>query len=109
MTINARIKQLRKLLGLSQADFAKGISASNSFIAAIELNNRSVNERMVKLICSVFHVSRAWLVNGEGEPFTQSGSYGVDQATQLFMRLTPAHQNFVMEMMTQLLQLQNEQ
>ena len=61
MTINHRIKQVRKSLGLSQAKFAGAISISNGYIADIELGNRVVNDRIVKLICFTFNVSEDWL------------------------------------------------
>jgi transcriptional regulator with XRE-family HTH domain len=57
MSINLRIKQIRKTLNLSQAKFAKEISISNGYIAGIELENRKVNDRIVKLICAMYGVN----------------------------------------------------
>lgn len=71
MDINKRIKELRQKLGLSQPTFAQRISISNGYIAAIELGNRRVNDRIVKLVCSEFNVNENWLRTGEGEMFEQ--------------------------------------
>ena len=56
MTINERIKQLRLDLGLSQARFAQDISVSAGYIASIELGNRRVNDRIIKLICTQYNI-----------------------------------------------------
>ena len=71
MDINKRIKELRQALGLSQPAFAQRISISNGYIAAIELGNRRLNDRIIKLVCSEFNVSERWLRTGEGEMFEQ--------------------------------------
>ena len=71
MDINKRIKELRQELGLSQPIFAQRISISNGYIAAIELGNRRVNDRIIKLVCSEFNVNEDWLRTGEGDPFVQ--------------------------------------
>lgn len=71
MDINKRIKELRQELGLSQPIFAQRISISNGYIAAIELGNRRVNDRIIKLVCSEFNVNEDWLRTGEGEMFEQ--------------------------------------
>ena len=72
MSTNQRIKQVRQALNLSQAKFAKAISISNGYIAGIELENRKVNDRIIKLICATFNVSENWLKNGEGDMFELS-------------------------------------
>ena len=64
MSINERIKELRHKLNLSQAKFAKAISISNGYIASIELGNRAVNDRIIKLICVTFNVQEEWLKTG---------------------------------------------
>ncbi|MDO4317212.1 MAG: helix-turn-helix transcriptional regulator [Lachnospiraceae bacterium] len=60
MNANQRIKELRLKMGLSQAKFAKAISISNGYIAGIELGNRNVNDRLIKLISSAFNVREEW-------------------------------------------------
>lgn len=67
MTINQRVKQVRQALNLSQAKFAKEISISNGYIAGIELENRNVNDRIIKLISATFNVNEHWLRTGEGD------------------------------------------
>ena len=52
MSIHERIREIRQALGLSQAKFAKDISISSGYVAGLELGNRKVNDRMIKLICT---------------------------------------------------------
>lgn len=76
MTINDRLKLLRKTLGLSQTDFGKYVSLSQSHLTWIEKGERSVTERTIKIICSQkfndnLIVNEEWLRNGSGEMFLE--------------------------------------
>jgi transcriptional regulator with XRE-family HTH domain len=107
MSINERIKQVRQSLNLSQAKFAKDISISNGYIAGIELGNRKVNDRIVKLICSAYGVNEMWLKTGEGKMFDSKLNAKLEQATTVFKQLKPEFQDYVMKQLDQLLALQN--
>lgn len=109
MTINQRIKQVRQELKLSQAKFATAISISNGYIAGIELGNRKVNERIVKLVCSVFHVSESWLKTGKGEMFEKETNGKVDMAQTMFKGLNPEFQDYVLKQIEALLEIQEKQ
>ena len=67
MSIHERIREIRQALGLSQAKFAKDISSG--YVVGLELGNRKVNDRMIKLICTQYNVNEAWLRDGTGEMF----------------------------------------
>lgn len=109
MSVNQRIKQVRNVLGLSQAKFAKGISISNGYIAEIELENRKANDRIIKLISSVYGVSEHWLKSGEGEMFT---NYPDDEifkrVSSIFKELRPEFQEYVLQQIDKLLELQGK-
>lgn len=59
MSIHERIREIRQALRLSQAKFAKDISISSGYVAGLELGNRKVNDRMIKLICTQYNVNEA--------------------------------------------------
>lgn len=82
MTVNERIKLLRQELNLSQAKFAKAISISNGYIAGIELGNRSVNDRIIKLISIEFNVREEWLRDGIEPKFNTSDTFSLDEFAQ---------------------------
>jgi transcriptional regulator with XRE-family HTH domain len=65
----ARIKKLRKELGLTQDEFSKRIKVSRSNYGNIETGSVGLTERVLSDICEAFKVNRDWLENGEGEMF----------------------------------------
>ncbi len=70
--IGQRIKQLRKMLKLSQEEFGKKIGKSASAIARYESGSREIDESTLKLIAKEFNVNEEWLKTGEGEMFTET-------------------------------------
>lgn len=70
--INARIKELRKHLKLSQAEFGERIGLKNGAISWIEKEGHTVTDQNIKLICEKFNVSREWLTEGTGAMFAET-------------------------------------
>lgn len=66
-----RIKEIRRKLGITQADFGKGISVSQNYVWMIEKGDRIPSDRTIADICRVYNVNENWLRTGEGEPFMQ--------------------------------------
>lgn len=108
MTRNERIKMVRRELKLSQTKFAKGISISNGYIAGLELGNRTVNDRLVKLIVSAYGVNERWLRDGEGEMFTRAGDDKTERLLRCFKELQPEFQDYLLHQIDQLLDLQEK-
>jgi transcriptional regulator with XRE-family HTH domain len=93
-SINQRIKELRRKLGLNQRDFSKLLSLSDGYIAGIEVNLRKVNDRIIKLIISEFGVNEDWLRFGNGDIFTEGKTDGkAARITSLFNNLPPHYQD----------------
>ena len=107
MSIHERIREIRQALGLSQAKFAKDISISSGYVAGLELGNRKVNDRMIKLICTQYNVNEAWLRDGTGEMFRSASDSRLERIIALFHQLEPAFQDYVLEQTDRLLALQN--
>ncbi len=78
MTINERVKQLRKTLGLTQVEFGKKIAVAQGYLTNIEKGSRDVTEKILKIICHEFNVSEEWLRTGQGEMFVQTESFSLD-------------------------------
>ena len=64
-----RIKQIRKSLNLSQAEFGSRVKLSQNYIWMIEKGDRIPADRTISDICREFGVNEVWLRTGEGEPF----------------------------------------
>ena len=71
MEIGRRIFDLRKHLGLNQADFGKRIGVTRSAVCNYENGSRSIGEQVVLAICREFNVSETWLRTGSGDMQTQ--------------------------------------
>ena len=67
MTINARIRSIRKDLRISQKDFGAKIGLGQGAVSFMEQNGNTVIEQNIRLICETFGINEAWLRTGEGE------------------------------------------
>lgn len=108
-----RIRELRKSLNLTQADFGAKITLSQRAIANLE-NGSPVTERNFNAICKTFGVNPEWLRNGVGEMFAEPresrreeiirsvvAEFGLDESeTNLirsFLELSPEHRQGVLK------------
>ena len=71
MTINERIKQIRKDKGLTQAEFGEKIGLKKTGASRIEQVGEPVNPRVIQLICNNFDINEEWLRFGTGEMYKQ--------------------------------------
>ena len=105
-TINERMKLARASLKLSQREFSKRISISQSMIADMEMGHIPVKERYLKLISSEFNVNIDWLTNGTGEMFSEPPpDLRLDRLIEIFKQFDPDLQNAVLEHCRQLLKI----
>lgn len=71
-SINARVREVRKVLKLNQTEFGQRIGLKNGAISWIEKSGNTVTEQNIKLICEKFHVGKSWLLTGEGDMFVET-------------------------------------
>lgn len=82
--IGKRIRQARKYLNLTQAEFGEKIGIAGPSVLNIELSrNKQVPENIIKLICSTFGIDYFWLTTGEGEMFVASDNPVADMIDNL--------------------------
>ncbi len=74
MTINDRIKMIRKQLQLSQSDFGERIGITESAVSNYENGRRSITEQTKLAILKEYNISKLWLENGEGDMFLPNPS-----------------------------------
>ena len=67
--MNTRIKELRKSLKLTQADFGARVGIKGNTITNYETGIRTPSDAVILSICREFCVSEAWLRYGTGEMF----------------------------------------
>lgn len=64
-----RVKELRKVLGLSGEKFGEKIGVTRSAISDIERGRNGLSEQNILAICREFNVNEEWLRSGTGEMF----------------------------------------
>lgn len=70
MTQGERIKEIRKSLDMTLEKFGEKLGVGKTAISNIEKGNRNLTEQMARAICREYNVSYDYLVDGEGEMFT---------------------------------------
>ena len=63
--MRTRIKEIRKMKGLTQVEFGKAVGVSGQYVTMLESGERSPSEALVQNICHEFNIRYDWLVNGE--------------------------------------------
>lgn len=77
--MNERLKDLRKALHLSQAEFGKRIGISDAAVSKLEAGINSPSESTILLICSTYHVLYRWITTGEGQMFEDDKEARIDR------------------------------
>jgi len=104
MTVNERLALTRKTLKLTQRELAEKISVTTGFIASMEIGDRKVNPRIMKLISSIYDVSLQWLETGEGEMFYTNTEKEIEEIISLYKRLNPFFRKFIMRQLHDLIE-----
>ena len=107
MSINQRIKEIRQTLELPQKKFAERIAISTGYMAEIELGNRNVTERIIRLISMEFGVDEYWLRTGERSMFNKETDTKITKVMALFKMLNPRFQDFALFHLNELVELHN--
>jgi transcriptional regulator with XRE-family HTH domain len=103
--INGRIKQIRQALNLTQMQFCEKIFLTGGHYAGIELGNRRVNDRTIKLIVTIFGVHERFLRTGEGEMFDKTPDYKLAQVVHIFQELPTDFQDYILKQIEELQKL----
>jgi len=107
ISINARIKAVRKTLGLSQRAFCRGIFISQGFYAQIENGLKKGNNRIYELISTKYNVNKDWLLTGKGEMFSgPTPNIELEQLIEIYKELDPLFREYIMLQIKQLLAVQ---
>lgn len=99
-----RIKHVRKSLGLNQTKFAKHLGLTQTSYSMIENGKRSLSDKHIKIIISEFGVNENWLRTGLGDMFLSSPYQ--KEFMNIFEKLTPESQVYLLKMARELLEMQ---
>ena len=70
MSINQRLRQIRKHFNMQQNEFAVRLGLSQTGVSWLEKEGNAVSEQTIRLLHLDFHVSEEWLRTGEGPMFS---------------------------------------
>lgn len=79
ISLNERIKELRKSCGLSQKDFATKIGISQRSVSWSEQPGNNVPDSTIKSLCMAFNVNEDWLRNGTEPMYIQEDTFSLDE------------------------------
>lgn len=82
--MNERIRELRKMLGISQSEFADTLNLKQNSISLIEIGKRNPSDRTISDICQKFNVSEEWIRNGTGDVFIKTPSSTIEKLREEF-------------------------
>ncbi len=105
--MNARIRELRKTLNLSQKNFAEKIGLKQNAISYMEKSGATVTEQNIKTICSQFSVNENWLRTGSGEMFLKNEKKQ-KEFFEIFDELSPVLQEYLIKTAKELLDTQEK-
>lgn len=106
MSVNNRIRELRKNLGLNQTDFAEKIGITQTWLSMLESGQRQVVDKNITLISSIFGASEHWLKSGEGEMF--SNSPYEDEFLEIYSNLSKGTQKHLLAIALELQKAEKE-
>jgi transcriptional regulator with XRE-family HTH domain len=108
-SISARLKAVRKALGVNQRDFCKGIYISHGYYAQIESEVREINNRIIELISTTYKVNKDWLKTGKGEMFGgEPPDTDLNQLIGIYKELDPLFKEYISLQIKQLLAVQKK-
>lgn len=66
-----RIRQVRKKMNLTQAEFAGALRITRGHVSSIETGHAIPSDQLLALLCEIFFVQWDWLVLGEGPMYRE--------------------------------------
>ena len=78
ITLNERIKELRKRSGLSQKGLAENIGISQRSVSWGEQPGNNVPDSTIKTICMAFNVNEDWVRYGTEPMYIQPDTFSLD-------------------------------
>lgn len=105
--MNKRIREIRKMLQLSQKEFANKIGLKQTSISTMEKEGSAITEQTIKTICIQFSVNEEWLRSGEGKPFHENKKRE-KEFFEVFDKLTPVLQDYLIKTAKDLLEIQSK-
>lgn len=105
-----RIKAVREALKLSQREFGEKLGVSRDVISNIEYNRVQPKELLIRHMCELYNINKLWLETGKGEMFIDNPNETgkLEEAVKIFKSLRPDFQDYALEQIRKLAELQDK-
>lgn len=106
-----RIKIVRETLKLSQREFGERIGVSRDVISNIENGRVEPKDLFIHHLCQFYKINETWLRTGKGQMFEAQApikNSNLDNALKIFESLRPEFQEYALEQMKKLAELQDK-
>ena len=105
-----RIKLVRESLHLSQREFGEKLGVSRDVISNIEYGRVQPKKLLLQHMCQQYKVNEQWLEAGEGEMFDKNAEAEdkFKEALAIFKSLRPEFQDYALEQIRKLAELQDK-
>ncbi|MDR2597673.1 MAG: helix-turn-helix domain-containing protein [Treponema sp.] len=107
MTVNERLAYARKKLHMTQAQFSEKICVSTGFLGSMEIGDRKVNSRIIKLINLTTGISAKWLETGKGEMFASETDQEIEEIVNLYRQLNPFFKGYFKRQLLDIINYEN--
>lgn len=105
-----RVKIVREALNLSQREFGEKLGVSRDVISNIEYGRVQPKKLLLQHMCQQYKVNERWLETGEGKIFDESfeSDDKFDEALSILKSLKPEFQDYALEQIKRLAELQDK-
>lgn len=105
-----RIKAVREALNLSQREFGEKLGVSRDVISNLEYGRVQPKALFLRHICRLYQINEHWLETGEGQMFDQDPEETgkLEEAISIFKTLRPEFQDYALEQIKKLAELQEK-
>lgn len=101
MNIGCRLKDARKLKGMSQEKLASQLGCSRGVVTNIESNKTMPSQLVLDGLCSILNLNKEWLLHGTGhrdrEPVSRSAKI-LAEITAISKELSQEEQLYVLDL-----------
>ena len=95
MTINERVKLVRKDLNLTMEKFGEQIGLKKAAVSVIENGKCSVTEANIRSICREFNVDYTWLTPGTGKMYVDTDQSFFNKIDLIMAGENEFHKNLI--------------
>ena len=83
-TPGERLKEIRNVLSMTQAEMADSLGIKRTTVARIEVGINPFTEQMLRSVSSMFNVNYFWLRDGIGDMFESVPKGLIDQLARMY-------------------------